>query len=260
MTIAMPDSIRPLDLPPGYPAYLAYVDGERSKDYGMVMAMFPGAHILSLTVLGGSAVADGCDREPGDLSPQGAAEWLLGRIRAGAQRPVLYDSRDDVPGTLAQLAVLGVQRQQIRILSAHYGQGLHICSPSACGAFFTADGTQWTDAYPGAGGASIDMSALADDFFGATAPVVEVDVQLQELRQGSSGQQVRNAQALIVSHGLGYTIVPDVVTAQMTVEGKAGVDGVFGPKTEAATRKLQAEVRVPVTGVWDAATWTAALA
>jgi len=63
----MPDSITPGNMPAGYPAYLAYVDGSRSEDAWTVRAMFPAARILTLTVLGGTAVADGCDCEPGDL-------------------------------------------------------------------------------------------------------------------------------------------------------------------------------------------------
>lgn len=256
MTIAMPDSVRPLDLPPGYPAYLAYADG-RWVTVTEVRKMFPAAHILSLTVLGGTMAADGCDIENGDLSPASGAAWLHWRVSTGAARPVAYASVLTTSAVLAELAALGVQRQQVRLLTAHYGAGEHICGPRTCGELAVdADGTQWTDAYPGVNGASIDMSALADDFFGAPSPVtVEVDVKLQELRQGSSGQQVRNAQALIVSHGLGYMIA----TGAGNVEESAGIDGAFGPKTEAATRALQAEVRVPVTGVWDAATWTAAL-
>ena len=166
MTIAMPDSIRPQDMPKGYLAYLAYVDGERSKDADQVRAMFPGAHILTLTVLGGGAKADGCDMEPGDLSPASAADWLWRQVTAGAWRPVLYASRDSVPRVLQPLSQLGVTRPAIRILSAHYGEGEHICSPAACGAPFTADGTQWTDRFRTPSGALVDMSMLAGNFFG----------------------------------------------------------------------------------------------
>lgn len=183
----MPDSIRPGDMPPGYPAYLAYVDGARSMDAAAVRARFPSAHILTLTVLGGSAVADGCDREPGDLSPAGAAAWLHWRISSGAWRPVLYDSRDDVPATLGQLAAAGVQRAQIRILSAHYGAGEHICGPGTCRASFQADGTQWTDTFPGAGGALIDMSVLSDDFFGVVSKVTDIPLTILGMYTDASG-------------------------------------------------------------------------
>lgn len=94
-------------------------------------------------MLGGSAVAAGCDREPGDLSPQSGAAWLHWRISSGVWRPVLYDSRDDMPGTLAALAAAGVQRSQVRILSARYGAGQHICGPGTCGTSWQAGGGFW---------------------------------------------------------------------------------------------------------------------
>lgn len=257
MIIAMPDSITAANLPAGYPAYLAYVDG-RWPTASAVRAAHPGAEILTLTVLGGGEKADGCDRENGDLTAASAAEWLHLAIIAGQWRPVLYASRDNVPAVLDELSNVHVAREQIRILSAHYGAGQHICSPSACGAKFTADGTQWTDAFPGVGGAAIDMSVLADDFFGATAPqpTVEVDVKLQALRQGDSGQQVRNWQGLLVSHGYGYLLGPG---SGGSVESNAGVDGAFGAKTAAATRRFQADRHMAQTGEVGAAEWTAAL-
>lgn len=261
MTIAMPDSTVPGDMPRGYPAYLAYVDGWRSKDADTVRAMFPGAQILTLTVLGGATAADGCDREPGDLSPASAAAWLRWRIQAGAQRPVLYDSRDDVPATLQVLAALGVSRAQVRILSAHYGAGEHICGPGTCGASFQAQGTQWTDTFPGLNGSLIDMSELAGDFFSsppetANPPAAEVNVQLQVLKLGSSGQQVSNWQGLLVAHAYGYLLGG---AATGDVMARAGVDGQFGPATDAATRKFQADRGLAVDGICGAQTWAAAL-
>ena len=248
----MPDSITPANMPRGYPAYLAYVDGARSADAPEVRAMFAGARILTLTVLGGDAVADGCDREPGDLSPLGAALWLRGRILAGAWRPVLYDSRDDIPDTLGELAQHGVQRAQVRLWSAHYGIGPHICSPGSCGAAFTADGTQYTDTFPGVAGAPIDMSLLADDFFG-TSPVSTGSTQVQQtealmqqlptLKQGATGTYVRTVQFQLGEHG-----------------HPVAVDGQFGIKTDQALRAFQAASRIGVDGVvGPAQTWPALL-
>ena len=75
---------------------------------------------------------------------------------------------------LAELAALGVTRSQVRLLTAHYTHQPHVCSAAACGGkdsqgnliAFTADGTQYTDQFAGAGGAKIDMSLLDDGFFG----------------------------------------------------------------------------------------------
>jgi peptidoglycan hydrolase-like protein with peptidoglycan-binding domain len=252
--ITMADSIIPENLPPTTGTYLVYVDGHWPTA-DRVRELFPGARLLTMTVLGGDAVADGCDCESGDLVPLTAAHWLDQQIEHGRWRPVLYASRDTVPVVLSCLP-LDRQRSQIRILSAHYGAGNHICSPTACGASFTADGTQWSDTTPGVGGTLIDLSTLEDDFFGAPAPVtVEADVTLQQLENGSSGQAVQNWQGLLVAHGLGYMIA----TGKGNVMQQAGVDGQFGEKTQKATVKFQAGAGLPQTGVVDAATWQKAL-
>lgn len=245
MTIAMPDSIVPANMPKGYKAYLAYVDGARSKDADQVRAMFAGTEILTLTVLGGGAKADGCDMEPGDLSPESAAEWLHLAIIAGQSRPVLYASRDAVPGVLDLLGDAHVSRGQIRILSAHYGLGQHICSPAACGATFTADGTQWTDSFAtgGPNGAVIDMSLLADGFFGTPTPPTTVNwtekimQQLPIVKQGQTGGAVKTVQALC------------------NIFGTLKIDGTFGPLTLNAVKQIQHAHGLTVDGIVGPLTW-----
>ena len=263
MTIAMPDSIYPLNIPNGtvWPAVLGYVDGHWPTAVSL-KARFPHSHVVTLTVLGGSAVADGCDIEPGNLTPASGAAWIHGRLAAGAHRPIAYASAGMMGSVLAELGTRGVQRSQVRLLSAHYGAGEHICGPATCKlTSVPMDGTQWTDNYPGAGGAAIDMSALDDNFFGAPAPqppttTVEVDVKLQVLRQGDSGQAVRNWQGLLVGHAYGYMIAP---ASGGDVMQRAGVDGVFGANTAAATKKFQEDRHLTPTGVVGAQEWTAAL-
>lgn len=232
MTIRMPDSVTPGNIPAGFPAYLGYCDGA-FVTAPRLPELFPGARVVALTVTG-NAPADGCDCESGDLDPASAAGWLKEQLLSGKKRPVLYASRDTVPVVLGTLAGVGTGRADIRILSAHYGLGEHICSPSACGATFTADGTQWTDSFPGIGGALIDMSALADDFFGApSAPVWPQGVVLQE---GSTGAAVGVLQA-----ALNATHLPGVrnITA----------DGDFGPQTLTSVRNFQAAKGLPVDGI-----------
>jgi len=188
MTIAMPDAIVPATLPGGYPAYLGYLDGFWPT-YTELASMFPSAHQVILTVRGGSAAATGCDVESGDLTPSGGVEWADGQLRAGAWRPVIYASAD----TMTTSIIPGLERVKIplasvRLLSAHYGLGEHICGPATCGAIPVAvDGTQWTDGFPGVGGALIDMSALNDDFFAAPGEWVFGPVRsLQVLAVGPS--------------------------------------------------------------------------
>lgn len=174
MPISMPDSIKPLSLPAGYPAYLGYVDGEWPTAAGL-RAAHPQAHVLSLTVLGESLEADGVDCEPGNVNAAGAAGWVKRKLAsAPASRPVAYADLES-PGysmaeVIAALLNLGISRVKYRVLTAHYTGVAHICSPSTCGTAFQADGTQWTSKYPGIGGEDIDMSLLDDEFFGAAAP------------------------------------------------------------------------------------------
>ena len=176
MTMIMADSIVPENLPGTYPAYLAYADGDWPTA-PKVRAMFPSARLLTMTVLGGQEVADGCDCEAGDLTPAQAAAWVRQRLAAGAWRPVVYESASTMADVLAELARLGIARAQVRLLSAHYGQGEHICGPGAC-QYPAADGTQWSSTAAGLGGSLIDMSILLDDFFGTvdTMDAIPLDI------------------------------------------------------------------------------------
>ena len=235
MTIEMPDSIYPANLPAGFPAYLGYADG-RWPTASQLRQQHPGAHILSLTVLGGSQVADGCDIENGDLSPASGAAWLHWRISSGQQRPVAYASRDTIPAVLTELALVGVGRPQVRVLSAHYGAGQHICGPGTCKASFQADGTQWTDTYSGVGGALIDMSLLADSFFGATPPPAAAKLiwpAAAVLRYGSTGAAVGALQQAFRDSGI------------YGVRGIT-VDEVFGTQTQTAVRNFEAAEHLAV--------------
>lgn len=65
---------------------------------------------------------------------------------------------------------------------------------------------------------------------------------LPTLQQGSTGDPVRRAQALLVAAG--YTI---------------NIDGDFGPKTDGATREFQGRHGLQVDGVWGKHTWSTAI-
>src|SRR5262249_45350140 len=137
------------------------------------------------------------------------AEWIARKLAAEPDsRPVAYASLAH-PGysmaeVIAELLALGIGRAQYRVLTAHYTGQAHICSPATCRDSenrpigFTADGTQWTSKFPGLNGSRIDMSLLADDFFGAPAPVTnwteKIMQQLPELKQGATGAHVRTVQ------------------------------------------------------------------
>lgn len=262
MTIPMPDSIRPASLPPGYRAYLGYADGEWPTA-PVLRGLHPSAQVVGLTVTGGTLDADGVDCEPGNPDAKSAASWVKRKLDAEpGSRPVAYadlESRGySMTEVLAELAKLGVSREQVRVHTAHY-DGEHICSPArgcrdADGRVitFTADATQWTDQFAGVNGAKIDMSALADSYLGTPGPAPaptswedELVANIPVLRQGDTGQAVKNWQALLLANG--YSLAPD------------GEDGDFGPLTDERTRKFQEDKRIGVDGIVGPQTYGAML-
>jgi hypothetical protein len=161
----MADSIIPANLPDGYDAYLGYVDGSYVT-CAAIMAQFPAAEHVCLTVTGATMAADGCDIESLDLTVQSGASWLAAKVKSGAT-PVGYSSVSNMDALIADLAALDVSRSSVRLLSAHYDAGEHICGPSTCGLVSVPmDGTQWTNTAVGVGGTQIDASVLNDNFFG----------------------------------------------------------------------------------------------
>jgi hypothetical protein len=249
VTLNMPDSIYPANLPGGYPAYLGYVDGTWNTA-PRLRALFPGARYVTLTVFGTDLQADGADCEPGNVNAAGAAGWVKRKLAADpGSRPVVYADLES-PGytmsdVLGELAKAGISADRVRKLTAHY-HGEHICSPSrgcrdANGNVitFTADGTQWTDTFPGVGGAAIDMSLLADDFFSTVSTVPtqldwteQIMQQLPVLQQGATGTYVRTVQFQLGEHG-----------------HPVKVDGALGPVTEQALRAFQAASGITADGV-----------
>ena len=176
MTLAMPDSIYPANLPAGYPAYLGYADGNWPTAPELIR-MFPAAHVISLTVSGGTLACDGIDCEPGNPDAAASAAWVHNKlILSPGFRPVVYASVAGaspygMPDVLRELEKRNIPRAQVRLLSAHYTGNPHICGPASCGAISELmDGTQWTDQYPGNNTTLIDMSQVHDSFFPAPIP------------------------------------------------------------------------------------------
>lgn len=186
--ISMADSITVANLPGGFGAYAGYCDGDFDTE-SELRARFPGAELVIFTVTGASSahgvkIVPGADAEPGNVNAIGAALWAARQVKADPlSRPVVYADLA-TPGysmaeVIAELLALGVTRSQYRVHTAHYTGRAHLCSAAqgctgADGSLvgFTADGTQWTDQYPGLNGSLIDMSLLADDFFAGPTPPV----------------------------------------------------------------------------------------
>jgi hypothetical protein len=160
--IRMFDSTRPEDLPKGAAAYIGYVGGNPGyTQYPVAKRMFPKAHILGLAVAS-RYDAEGVDVEKGDVPNSLVASWVKRQMARGVKKPVVYTSASNAGTLLALLHNAGIQRDQIRLLTAHYNFRPHICGPKTCG-YPQADGTQWTDR---SGGHHLDESLLNDDFFG----------------------------------------------------------------------------------------------
>lgn len=183
----MADSITAVNLPAGYQAYASYTDG-RWPDFAAVKQRFPQAHLLSITVTSADPAADACDCENGDLTPAQAVAWAKRRIAAGAYRPVIYaNAATMAAAVLPGLVAARVAHAAVRLWSAHYGAGEHICGPATCKLVPVAmDGTQWTDTAPGENGTQVDASILADGFFSpppAPAPAFQEEL-MPQLRTG----------------------------------------------------------------------------
>lgn len=270
MTLAMPDSIYVRNLPDGYPAYAGYGDGLYANE-AQLRARFPNAELVIYTVTGntsahGIKVVAGVDDEPGNPDARAAAAWVQRQLAAApGSRPVVYADLAS-PGynmmaVLYELGQLGIGRERVRLLTAHYTYRQHICGPATCGGLpVAADGTQWSDQFPGAGGAAIDMSELLDSFFGTAQPPqqwTEFDVaKLPVLTLGASDKagggfwSVHRLQSLVALTG--------ALNGIPAAKGLTG-DGDFGPLTDAAVRAVQARYKITVDGIAGAQTWSVLL-
>jgi hypothetical protein len=251
MTLSMPDSVTVANLPDGYPAYLGYTDG-RYDTAAELRRRFPAAELILLTATGanttahGARVAPGADSEPGDLTAAAAVALMQAKADLGL-RPVIYASiigatGYGMPSVLRAMSSLGIERREMRLLSSHYGDGEHICGPHSCGLTdVEMDGTQWTNGYPGAGGALVDMSMLADDFFGPPQSETErLVTELGIVKQGDRGEAVCTVQGLVNAR----------VAANHLV-----IDGIYGTNTRLAVEQIQAHGKVAADGVVGPNTW-----
>ncbi len=245
MTLTMYDSAYNDQFPPNPQAVAGYVDGGvgDQPNAAWLAQAFPKAHHLSITVFGNDA--DCADVEAGAMGAGAVAEWFARQVARGVRRPVIYASVSVMESAVLPVirAVPG-GRDAVRLWTAHYGAGEHICGPSTCAQLSTdADGTQWSD---NALGRVLDVSLLAADFFGAPAPATdwteEIMRQLPELRQGSTGAYVRTVQFQCGERGHPVT-----------------VDGAFGPATLAAVKAVQAAARITADGVVGPVTWAVLL-
>jgi hypothetical protein len=212
MTITMYDSVTVANLPKDADCLAGYVGG-LFPTFPQLRKLFPQARLLSIAVNAGQD-ADCLDIENGDATDAEAPAWVKRQLRHGEPRPCLYTSAGNVADLIATIEAAGIARAQVRIWSAHYGRGKHICGPGVCG-FPAADGTQWTDTAPGNHGSEIDESVLKDGFFGGSVSLT-----------GPEHWDAADWQA-VSAHGIGVWWLAHAadgsVTSGMTAQEKANV-------------------------------------
>jgi hypothetical protein len=185
VTLTMYDSTNVGTLPPGADAYAGYVQGA-FLTFPALQRLFAadGAHLLSIAVFA-SGDADCLDIESGDATVAQAPGWVKGQLARGAPRPCLYTSVSNMDALVATLSGAGISRAEVRLWSAHYEQGKHICGPGTCRLTGHAcDGTQWTDA---ALGRRLDESVLLSDFFSLSAPANQLIAEESMLLKTGAG-------------------------------------------------------------------------
>jgi hypothetical protein len=170
--------------PPGGAAYAAYVDGSvaNQPNYAYIVNTFPQAQHLSIALYPGDN-ADTLDVEQGAATPSDVPDWYRRQVSRGIKRPCVYASVSTMETSiLPGLASAGIARSAIRLWTAHYSVGEHICGPTSCAALsIGADGTQWTS---NALGLVLDQSLLLEDFFTNTPVTTEAELQSGQLNLG----------------------------------------------------------------------------
>jgi hypothetical protein len=192
----MYDTILNDQFPPGAAAYAGYVDGhiDNQPNYAYIVATFPKAQHLSIALFSGDN-ADALDVEPGASTPGDIPAWYNAQRKRGIQRPCVYASVSTMNNEiLPVLSQHGIARSTVRLWTAHYQAGQHICGPGTCGLLsIDSDGTQWTpNAVVNGQTLDLDQSLLLDNFFSTDSNVTtEAELQSGSLNLG------KNAKTLI---------------------------------------------------------------
>jgi hypothetical protein len=241
----------------GY-CYAGYVNGSWPT-YNSVVARFPGHNVLSIAVFA-SVDADCLDVETGDATPAQAPGWFTRQLARGVTRPCIYASAGVTGEIITLMNAAGISRSAVRVWSAHYGSGQHICGPTVCG-YPAADGTQWTDV---ALGRNLDQSMLVNNFFGVTPPPPPPNPAVTYLTAAEMGHIM--AQLPVLQNGMSDVHLPHwyVRRVQTICNGifsaKLTLDGVYGPATVAAVKVVQKAFGLTQDGVCGPATWTVLVA
>jgi len=243
--ITMFDAITEPNLPKGAAAYAGYVNGSWPT-FSFLQKTFPNAHLLSITV-SASGDAECLDVEWKDATVDQVPGGVKRQLFKNVYRPVVYASVGNMNTIISDLATNGISRQKVRLWSAHYLQGDHICGPSTCRQVSSdMDGTQWTSK---ANGIDLDQSTLLDNFFMTTKPtpppvLTGTLADLPVIKSGytDAGKRIAFVKRVqsIVNNLFGHNLK---------------IDGVYGPQTEAAVLTVQKDYKLSDDGVVGPKTW-----
>lgn len=229
MTWVMYDSTEVAAIPVDATAVMGYIGpvqaDNRFVTFPELVRLFPYARKVSIATHP-ELDAEGLDVERFDAGPTDFPGWWRRMMGQHRYRPFVYASRDAMGPVIALMSKDGIARGRYRLLSAHYGVGAHICSPSSCGANFTADGTQWTDT---ALGRSLDESLLASDWFPSSGPKRP---KVHPKVKGATAGAALMAGIEAVLHAAGVKLSPAESSAIATVGAALG--GYVTPSGRAA--------------------------
>lgn len=242
MTRTLYDSTNVADIPKDADMVGAYVDG-RYANVAAARERFPHARLVTITVLG-TAGANVCDTEPGNIGPEGAARWAKAELDAGRE-PSIYCMASQWGAVKAACREVGVKVGDVSWWIADYDNDPAI--PRGAVAKQYAD-----PATHGKG--HFDLSSVRA-FWPGVDPKPEHDKDhgghhhrpakpepkaRPTVRRGSKGSAVRHAQVRLTVHG-----------------ARLQADGDFGPVTEAAVRHFQRRRHLAVDGIVGPQTWKA---
>lgn len=236
--LTMFDAVDITQIPASATAVAGYVNGAW-QTAPVLAKRFPHARLLTIAV-SADHDADCLDIESRDATPDQAAGWVARQFARGITRPCLYASVSTMNQVVTAMEAAKVPRMSLRLWSAHYGAGSHICGPASCKLISQdMDGTQWTDA---AQGKDLDESLLRGDFFGEGS--VSFTITLPVLEQGADDSAlprwyVHRVQAILNS----------CYHEQLTI------DGSYGALTMAAVKRFQARENLAQDGICESSTW-----
>lgn len=141
------DSVDVSRIPADAEMVAGYVDGHWAT-YESLAQHFPNAVRVSITVFG-SASAQVCDCETGDLTPAQAAQWAKTKLVSG-QHPTIYCSASVKPSVVGALNSLAVDPASVSWWIADY-DGIAQLPPGAVAKQYRSDTTQ-----------NLDYSVVAD--------------------------------------------------------------------------------------------------